>query len=128
MLHCIAVLYQLNDPEFYGVRLGLVPQDINADLCVNKLRQYIMCHAPDGPVAFVWREDTPRPYPSLGMTETCVDRDYYDKWVRECGLSVESMTTMDEDGEFLFEHPKFGNVTIEMYTNVAKGVSGIPSS
>ncbi|KAI1192609.1 hypothetical protein F5X97DRAFT_340078 [Nemania serpens] len=128
MLHCIYVLYQLNHPEFYGVDPGLVPQDIHVDHCVDNLRQYLMCHATDSLMTFVWREDTPRPYPALDTTETCVDWDYYDAWTRAQSLSKSELVnlTADSNGEALFHHPTFGTVTTAMYKNVTREDLGYP--
>ncbi|KAI1325973.1 hypothetical protein F5Y16DRAFT_250380 [Xylariaceae sp. FL0255] len=128
MLHCIYVLYQLNHPEFYGVDPGLVPQDIHVDHCVDNLRQYLMCHATDSLMTFVWREDTPRPYPALDTTETCVDWDYYDKWTRAHSLSKSELVNLEADsnGEALFHHPTFGTVTPAMYNNVTRQDLGYP--
>ena len=101
-LHCLKVLRQALDPEYYD----LPPQhkSEHLDHCLDNLRQLVMCKADVSLQTYDWLDNNPRPFANFVIEHDCYNFDAIDDWAEQRAFDIMDGTTL--------VHPFFGECCI----------------
>lgn len=121
-LHCVNNIRKAYYDDYYQTPGPVESHHEHFDHCIDLLREVLMCHGDVSLHTYGWKDEYPRPWPTMQTTHQCRNWDELVKWSKDRAVA-------DLSGPIL-THPTLGKSTrltaqgqTKASSNISAGIS-----